>query len=105
MSTEEMIENIIDVSVKAYKRNSRGSIEASMLDQHRDVVVDGITFNYWREYVVYKVCEYLKDKCPEAEVECNLKGNQSYIVVHLTDEQQKNLNVIMNKFLKTVGAI
>ena len=102
MTTEEMINEIIDISVKAYKKRSKGSIEASMLDQHRDVIIDGITFNYWREYVVYKVCEYLKEKCPTAEVECNLCGNDSFISIRITDDEQKHLNVVMNKFLNTV---
>ena len=102
MTTEDMINEIIDVSVKAYKKKSRGSIEANLLDQHRDVVIDGVTFNYWREYAVYKVCEYLREKSPEAEIECNLCGNDSYISISISDEEQKHLNVVMNNFLKTV---
>ena len=102
MTTEQMIEQIIDKAVVCYKRNSKGSVEASMLEQHRDVVIDGITFNYWREYVVYKVCQYIKDKCPDSVVHCNLDGNNSNIEVELTDQQQKILNVKMNKFLSTV---
>ena len=64
--------------------------------------VDGVTFNYWREYAVYKVCEYLREKSPEAEIECNLCGNDSYISISISDEEQKQLNVVMNNFLKTV---
>lgn len=100
MTTEDMIENIIQLSLRAYKKNSRGCREAELLDQHKEVVIDGISFSYWREYAVYKVCEYLKEKCPEAEVECFLDGNNSSISINLDNLEQRDLNTKMYSLIK-----
>lgn len=100
MTCTEMIEEVVELATKRYKRNSKGSKEGSYLDQHREVIIDGVSFHYWREYGVYKVCEYLKEKVPEADVECTLNGNDSYINITLTDEDEKRLNPKLNKLIK-----
>ena len=92
MTTEEMLEEVIQLSQKAYKKNSKGSREWLKLQRHEDVIIDGVTFNYWREYAVYKVCEYLKEKCPNSNVECFLEGNNSYIKLSVDDKEQQELN-------------
>ena len=67
MTTEEMLEDLIQMSVKAYKKNSKGCSEWNKLNYHETVIIDGIPFNYWREYAVYKVSEWLNDKGIETE--------------------------------------
>ena len=105
MSTEELIEKIIDISYPIYKRNSRGCVEALKLDRKEPVDIDGMIFGCWREYVCFKVAEYLKDKCPEAHIELELDGNDTTIKIEVNDFQQQQLNQKMYKFLKESKAI
>lgn len=100
MTSTEMIEEVVELATKRYKKNSKGSKEASYLDQHRETIIDGISFHYWREYGVYKVCEYLKEKVPEADIECTLDGNDSFITIALTDEEERILNPKLNQLIK-----
>lgn len=100
MGTEELIEQIIDAAYLVYKRNSRGCVEALKLDRKEPVNIEGTVFSCWREYVCYKVAEYLKDKCPEAEVTLELDGNNTQIMLSVSNEQQQSLNQKMYKFLK-----
>lgn len=103
MTTEEMIEQLVQLSMRAYKKNSRGSSEALRLDRKQSVEIDGIEFTCWREYTCYKVCEYLKDKCPTLKVELFLDGNNSQIKVSLTDSEQKLINQKMFSLIKEWG--
>ena len=105
MNTEELIEQIIDVSYPIYKKHSKGCIEALKLDRHEEVDIDGTTFCCWREYVCFKVAEYLKEKCPEVEVELVLNGNDTVIQIEVDDNQQQKLNQKMYDFLKRNGEI
>lgn len=102
MTTEGMLEDLIQLSLKAYKKNSRGCKEWLQLSRHETVIIDGIPFNYWREYAVYKVCEWLNDK--GIKVECNLDGNNSSIIINVNEEEQRVLNnklfVLINKWGK-----
>ena len=100
MCTEELIEQIIDAAYPIYKRNSRGCAEALKLDRKEPVDIEGTIFSCWREYICYKVAEYLKDKCPEAEVTLELDGNNTQIMLSVNNEQQQSLNQKMYKFLK-----
>ena len=100
MKTEEMIEMIIENGVKAYKKNSKGCKEFDMLNRHETVTIDGIDFNYWREYGVYKTAEYLKEKLPDSIINVNLDGNNSYLNIEMTDAETKKINGILYTFLK-----
>lgn len=100
MTTEEMIEKIIDGGVKAYKKNSKGCKEFDMLNRHETVTIDGVDFNYWREYGVYKTAEYLKEKLPDCMINVTLDGNNSDLDIEMTDEEQKKINAILYTFLK-----
>lgn len=100
MTTEEMIEKIIDGGVKAYKKNSKGCKEWDMLNRHETVTIDGVNFNYWREYGVYKTAEYIKDLVPDCQIEVVLDGNNSYVYLIIDDDEQKKINVTLYKFLK-----
>lgn len=101
MTTEQMLEDVIQLSMKAYKKNSKGSKEWDKLNLHETVMIDNIPFNYWREYAVYKVCEYLKEKCLNSSIECFLEGNNSYIKLSVDDKEQQELNRKMFVLLKS----
>ena len=90
MTTESMLEELIQMSMKAYKKNSKGCDEWNKLNRHETVMIDNIPFNYWREYAVYKVSEWLNDK--GIKVECNLDGNNSSIVINVNEQEQRILN-------------
>ncbi|MBR1818255.1 MAG: hypothetical protein IJ772_05330 [Bacilli bacterium] len=96
MTSEDLIEKVIDVATDVYKKNSRGSPEARRLDRHEPITVDGYQFSYWREYASYKMCELICDTIPELEkgtdIRLLLDGNDSTIEVTLTDHQQEKLN-------------
>lgn len=103
MTTNEMIERIIDGGVKAYKKNSKGCKEWDMLNRHETVIIDGVEFNYWREYGVYKTAEYLNELLPDADIKVELDGNNSVLHIELTEKEQQKVNVILYKFLKERG--
>ena len=105
MTTEVLIEKIIEVSYPIYKKRSRGCIEALKLDRKEPVDIDGTVFTCWREYVCFKVAEYLKEKCPEADVILELDGNDTVIQIGINDSQQQSLNQKMYKFLKENGVV
>lgn len=100
MTTEEMIEEIIEYVYPIYKKHSKGCIEALKLDRKEEVEIDGTVFSCWREYVCFKVAEYIKEKCPEAHVDLELNGNQTSIQLEIDNDQQQKLNACMNNFLK-----
>lgn len=95
-----MIEKLIDLSYPAYKKNSRGCIEARKLDRKEPVVINGVEFSCWREYICYKVCEYIKSKIPEAELELELDGNDSTINLAMNEEESRTLNSKMYVLIK-----
>lgn len=92
MTTEDMIEKITDLSYRKYKKISKGCKEYDLLNRKIPVVIDGIEFTGWREYVCYKVCEFIKSKIPEAELELELNGNDSIIALEMNDEEKQKLN-------------
>lgn len=100
MTTEDMIETLLEVCMKAYKKRSEHSFIASKLYRHEPVEVEGITFSYWREYVVYKVAKYVKSEIPNANIELYLIQNDSYFTLELSDEEQKKFNSKIYNFLK-----
>jgi len=100
MTTEDMIEKLIELSYTAYKKNSRGCVESRRLDRKQPVEIDGYTFSCWREYICYKVCEYIKLKIPEAVVDLELDGNDSVISLSMSDEEGQILNSKMYTLIK-----
>lgn len=90
MTTEDLIEEIIDLTIKTYKKVGKGSKEWLSISQHRDTIIDGVTFNCWKEYGVYKVAQWINDH--GFEVKCNLEGYNSNIELNLDVNQQRDLN-------------
>ena len=103
MSTEDMVEELIDLSYRYYKKNSKGCREYLMLDRKIPVDIEGVTYSCWREYVCYKVAEYIKEKCNLADVEVIFDGNDTYIDLNISDEDQKRLNQKMYTLIKNWG--
>lgn len=102
MTTEEMIETVIEEGVKAYRRNYRNCPEGIRLTMKQPVVRYGITFNCWREYAVYKMGQYLKEICPTVDIEITLDGNNSTITCSMTDEEQLEVTKVLYNFIKKV---
>ena len=92
MTTEDMIEQLIDLSYHKYKKISKGCKEYDLLNRKIPVVIDGIEFTGWREYACYKVCEFIKSKIPEVKLELELDGNDSIIALEMNDEEKRKLN-------------
>lgn len=89
MTTEDMIKQIYEYSYKAYKY-SRKCPEGIKLDRKEPVEIDGQIFTCWKEYVMFRVAQYLQDKVPYATVEVSLDGNNSNIELTCSDDEQKN---------------
>lgn len=100
MTTEDMIEELLDLAYKAYKNNSKGCEEYRRLNRKQPVVIDNIEFSCWREYVCYKVCEYIKLKIPNAHIDLELDGNDSTINLSLDEEESRILNNKMYVLIK-----
>lgn len=95
LSTEDVIEDFIDTIQKFYKKNCKDKILFRKLNRHETVTIDDVEFTYWREFVCYKMCEYLKQIVPSAYVECNLDGNDSNIVIELDEKQGLRLEQVL----------
>jgi len=102
MTTEDMIEEFIDLGTRAYKKNSGNSSEAMKLNRHEPIIVDGHEFSYWREYTVYKMAQYIHDILPQANITVELNGNDSTIQIELDDLEQQKLNREMFLFLEKI---
>lgn len=104
MTTEDMIKQIYDYSYKHYKQ-SRNCPEGLKLDRKEPVEIQGIEFSCWKEYVMFKVAEYLQDKLPYADVQLNLDGNDTTIDLVCSDDEQRKLNSNMFSLIKEVEAM
>ena len=93
MTTEDLIEQLIDLSYYKYKKLSKGCREFDLLNRKIPVTIDNIEFTGWREYTCYKVCEYIKSKIPEAELDLELNGNDSVITLSMSDEDKRTITM------------
>lgn len=104
MTTEELVEDFIEAGVKVYKKNYKNCPEGIKIYRHEPVVLQGIEFNCWREYAVYKMGQYIQEVCPEIGIEIELDGNNSVIKLDIpSDEVQQKLNSVLYNFLKKVA--
>lgn len=100
MTTSEMIQIIYDNSYVVYKKTARKTEDGSKLDRKEPVTIDGILFSCWREYVMYKVAQYLQEKLPYADVKVELNGNDTNIDLTCSEEEQQKLNASMYGLIK-----
>lgn len=100
MTTEDLIERFIDEGIRAYKRNWDNTIEKTRVNMHLPITFCGQEFCYWREIAVYKVGEQINDFVPSARVDVYIDGNESYISVELSEEEQRKLNGLMADFFR-----
>lgn len=100
--TEDFIEHLISMGVKAFKKNDRHSVDGRRIDRHEVVTISGVDFRFWREVGVYFAGCYLLDQIPTLDVEVCLDGNDSTIKVELDDEEQElleqNLQAMFNEY-------
>lgn len=101
MTTEDMIEVLIENGVKSYKKLNKNTKEAIFLNQHREVEIERIKFSYWREYATYKTGEQLQEILPYAEVQVELDGNNSRISLTVSNKEQQKVNAFLYSFLKS----
>lgn len=99
LTLDELIENLLSVSYKKYKKISQGCEESYKLNRKIPVIIDNIEFTGWYEYTCYKVCEYLKDKIPEISINLILNGNDSSFSVELNDKEENQLKEIISNIL------
>lgn len=100
MTTEDFIEDLISMGVKAYRKLNKNTVEGRKLSRHETVTIEGYEFTGWREYATFKTGEYIKSVLPESNIEVTLDGNNSTISVEMSNEEQQLLNNKMYIFLK-----
>lgn len=100
MTTEDMIEVFIEKGTFAYKKLNKNTKEGMKLYRHEKVEIEGQVFTCFREYAIYKMGEFLKENLPEAYVEVTLDGNDSTILLEVSDEEQQKVNTKMYSYLK-----
>lgn len=89
---EKLIELLIEKCYWKYRKLVGDSCqEGFMLTRKIPVEIDGIVFTGWKEYVCYKVCEYIKEKIPEAEIELMLDGNDTVIALSVNENEESIL--------------
>lgn len=104
MTTEEMIEVVIEDGVKAYRNNYRNTLTGRRLSRHEPVILEDIEFNYWREYAVYKTGKYLQEMCPTVLIDIGLDGNNSVLQVEFnTDEEEKIVTKNLQQFIEYIN--
>lgn len=99
MTTEDIIEELIQQGVKAYKKLNGNTQEGKMLTKHKPIQIEGIEFSCWREYSVYKTAEYLRDLLPEIPIEVELDGNNTVLKIEVSVKEQQKINSILYSFL------
>jgi hypothetical protein len=101
MKTEELIEAFMDAGLKAFKSERSRSSEARKLDRHETIELppDGVKVSYWREFVAYKMAEWIQETVPTCTVELELAGNDTTLTVELTDEERKLLSSELEGFI------
>lgn len=100
MTTEDLIEELLQAGYKAYKKNADKSPAAQRLRRHEPIEIDGYTFTYFREYVCYRAVQYIKEICPEVDIELILNGNDSTINLVMSNEEQQLINRKLYCFLE-----
>ena len=105
MTTENLVENFIELAIKSYKKNGKGSQKARKLERHETIIVDGNEISCWREFACYKMAEWIAEEIPEAKVILDLDGNDSVIRIEVSEEEQRELNSKMISFLKKIERI
>ena len=104
MTTEDLIEKLTDIAYKAYKKTGRNTDIGHKFDRHELMFIPelNMSFTCWKEYTVYQMCIYLAEKIPDAKINCNLSGNDSYIGLEIDDKQQKRINQQINTLLHEI---
>lgn len=94
MNEETIIEKLLDKAHRCYKKafSQHCPTIGRMLDRKQPVEINGIEYTCWRELVVATCGNIINDYCPDAEVEVELDGNNSTILVKtMSDEDEKVL--------------
>lgn len=100
MTTEDLVETLIQEGVNAYKKLYLNTPEGTKLQRKIPVTIQGVEFSCWREYAVYKSAEWIQELLPDVQTTVYLEGNDSTIKLEVSSEEQQKLNGILYSFLK-----
>lgn len=99
MTTEDLIERLLEEGTSSYKKLYKDTAIGRALTRKQEVSIDGVTFSCWREYAVYKTAEYLATLVPPKQVEATLDGNDSTLSVTCSDEEAREISRKIYVFL------
>ena len=88
---EKLIERLVDLSYRKYRKLGNNCNEGMKLTRKIPVEIDGIVFTGWKEYVCYKVSQYIREKIPDAEIELMLDGNDTVIALSVNENEESIL--------------
>lgn len=101
MTTEEIIERFLSEGRHAFiKHTSKRSPEIRKLLRHEPVVIEGVEYSCLQELVVVKTAEEIRNVLPDCDIEVDLDGNNSTLVLTLNDEEKRKLTSSLYVFLK-----
>lgn len=104
-SLENLIEDYLDIMVKAYRKLCGNTPEGLALTQKRPVTIKGYEFSCWREFVAFEVANFLQEHT-KAIVTVELCGNDTSIIIEVdSDEELKSLTSFAYCKLKEIGGI
>lgn len=83
MTDDKIIEQLLIKANDCYKKQLRKRCPglSRALDRHEEIELLGEKITCWRELIVLTCGNIINDFCPDAEVEVNLDGNDSSLLV------------------------
>lgn len=100
LQMEELIERLVELSYRKYRKLGSSCNEGVKLTRKIPVEIDGTVFTGWKEYVCYKVSQYIKDKIPEAEIELILDGNDTVISLSVNENEESILHSKIKRLIE-----
>lgn len=100
MTTEDILEALIEEGTKAYKKLNRNTKEGKKLTRKEEVEIEGVVFSCWREYTVYKIAEYLRSLLPDVPITVELDGNDTSIQIEVDEKAEQKLNSTLYSFYR-----
>lgn len=100
MTTEDMVERLIELAYAKYKKLSLGCPEHDKLMKKEPVEIEGTVFRGFREYACYRISEFIRKEIPEATVELVLDGMDSTITIEMDDRENQEINRKMYLLIK-----